>query len=133
MKNILLSLLVAVLVLGALGVAGFAGYRYGFNQGMLSASDGNGQFFGPGFELRRMPMLDFGFQRGFGRDSFGMMGGGFGFGFPFGPLLRLLVWGLVIGVLVAVILLATRSGWRLTRTTPVSETSPPPSNVESRE
>lgn len=133
MKNILLSLLVAVLILGALGVAGYVGYQYGFNQGVLAASDGGSQFFGPGFGLRQMPMHDFGFSRGFGRDGFGMMQRDYGFGFgffpPFAFLLRLLFWGLIIG---AVYMLVTRSGWRLTRTT-TAEPSSPASNGEHRE
>lgn len=134
MKNFLLSLLVAVLVLGALGAAGFAGYRYGYNQGVLAVSDGDAQFFMPGFSLgpRRMPMHEFGFQRGFDRDGFGMMQRGFGFGyFPlFGFLLRLLFWGLILW---AVYIVVTRSGWRLTRTTAADGNPAPAVSAENRE
>jgi hypothetical protein len=136
MKKVLLTLLAVVFVLGLLGAAGFTGYRYGYNQGILASTDGDTPFLGPrGFEfgLRSMPMHDFGFMRGFGRDEFGMMPRGFGFDFfsPLAFLLKLLFWGLVIW---SVYMLITRSGWRLTRTTPVSETPPPPhTNVENRE
>lgn len=76
-------------------------------------------------------MHEFGFQGGFDHGGFGMMGRGFGF-FPwFGLLMRLLFWGLIVW---AIYMLATRSGWRLTRTTPASETPPqPPFTVENRE
>jgi hypothetical protein len=152
MKKVLLSLLVIILALGLLGAAGYAGYRYGFTQGMAVASirsnntngNGNGtvQPWGPGFGMmqRGMPMHNFGYQRGFDRDGFQMMGRG-GFGFRFFPLLGLLVWLLVLGLIGAGIYwLISRSGWRLTRTTPVAaapvppapvaETAPPPSKEE---
>lgn len=138
MKKVLLTLLAVVFVLGLLGAAGFAGYRYGYSQGVLTAADGDAPFFNPrGFEfgLRRMPMHDFGFRPGFGRDEFGfgMMPRGFGFGFlsPLAFLLKLLFWGLVIW---AVYLLINRSGWRLTRTTPVTDPPPAtPASAETRE
>jgi hypothetical protein len=145
MKKVLLGLLVVILALGLLGAAGSAGYRYGFTQGMLVASSGaTDQTVGPRFGMgpRGMPMHEFGFQRGFHRDGFGMMGrGGFGFGFfpLFGLLLRLLFWGLVIA---GIVWLITRSGWRLTRTAPVSaattttttvvETPPPAPDEENK-
>jgi hypothetical protein len=138
MKKFLLSLLVIVIALGLLGAAGYAGYRYGFTQGMIIASNnanGNGQSVVPGFGMgpRGMPMHNFGFQRGFDRDGYGMMGrGGFGFGFfpLFGLLLRLLFWGLIIA---GIVWLVTRSGWRLTRTVPVaaSPVAPPTPVVET--
>jgi hypothetical protein len=146
MKKVLLSLLVIVIALGLLGAVGYAGYRYGFRQGMIVASNGtnrNDRSVVPGFGLgpRRMPMHEFGLQRGFGRDGFGMMGrGGFGFGFfpLFGLLVRLLFWGLILA---GIVWLITRSGWRLTRETPVAaapvtpapvvETPPPPSEEEN--
>jgi hypothetical protein len=138
-------LLVIILALGLLGAAGYAGYRYGFTQGMIAASsttNGNGPSVAPWFGMspRGMPMHNFGPQRGFDRDGFGMMGrGGFGFGFfpLFGLLLRLLFWGLIIA---GIVWLITRSGWRLTRTVPVAaapvapapvvETPPPPISEE---
>ena len=134
MKRILLTLLAVLFVLGLLGAAGFAGYRIGFYQGVLATSDGDRPFitpreFGFGMGPQRMPMHEFGFQRGFDHGGFGMMDRGFGFFPGSGFLLRLLFWGLVIW---AVVMLATRSGWHLTRSAPVSET-PPPSNVENRE
>ena len=144
MKKVLLSLLVIILALGLLGAAGYAGYRFGFMQGMMVASNiangkgnGNGPSVAPRFGMipRGMPMHNFGFQRGFDRGGFGMMRAGFGFGiFPlFGLLARLLFWGLIIA---GIVWLVTRSGWHLTRTTPVAtapvspaplvETPPPP-------
>ena len=127
MKKILLGLLVVVLVLGVLGASAYAGYRYGFRQGMIAASDGGLQFFGSGFGMRpnRMPIHNFSFNRGFDRDGFGMMQPWFGFG-SF-PLLRflatLLFWGLIGW---GIYMLITRSGWRLTRTTPTVTAPPPP-------
>lgn len=151
MKKVLLSLLVIILALGLLGAAGYAGYRYGFTQGMVAASirsnnsndSGRVQPWGPGFGMspRGMLMHNFGNPRGFDRDGFGMMGrGGMGFGiFPLlGLLLRLLFWGLIIA---GIVWLITRSGWQLTRTVhvaaapvtpaPVVETPPPASDEEN--
>jgi hypothetical protein len=142
MKKVLLSLLVIIIALGLLGAAGFAGYRFGFTQGMITASarsnnanggangNGNVQPRGPGFGMmpRGLPMHNFGYGRGFERGEYGMMGRGFGFmAFPFlGLLLRLLFWGLIIALIVW---LVTRSGWRLTRTAPVVVTPPSPAPV----
>ncbi len=125
MKKVLLSLLIIILALGLLGAAGYAGYRYGFTQGMAAASvttNGNGQSVTPWFGMgpRGMPMHHFGNPRGVDRDGFGMMGrGGMGFGILplFGMLLRLLFWGLVIA---GIVWLITRSGWRITRAAPVA-------------
>ena len=140
MKKILLGLLTVVLLLAALGAAGFAGYRFGFNQGALSVSNDGGQQVVPGFGFgpQRMPMHNFGnneFQRGFGGPGFNMMRhGGMGFGFV-GPLMFLLqiaFWGLVIWALYT---LVTRSGWRLTKTAPTStvvETTASDSSVENK-
>ena len=150
MKKFLLSLLVIVLALGLLGAAAFAGYRFGFTQGVVVASsnaNGNNQSAGPRFWMtpRGMPMHNFGLNRGFDRGGFGMMGRGRGFGFGFfglfGLLVRLLFWGLIIA---GIVWLVTRSGWRLTRTAPVAatpvvppapvvETPPPPSAPTSSE
>lgn len=138
MKKFLLSLLVFVLVLSVLGATAYAGYRYGYTRGALAASDGNLQVFGRGFGFNpdRMPMYNFGFDRGFGRGEFGMMQRGFGFGFfrPLAFLGQLLFWGL-IGL--GIYLFITRSGWRLTRTTPAATTTtttvvetPPPAPTE---
>lgn len=142
MKRFLLGLLTVVLLLAALGAAGFAGYRYGFNQGALASSNGDARQVVPGFGFgpQRMPMHNFGndeFNRRFsGGPGFNMMHrGGMGFGF-FGPLmflLRIAFWGLVIWALYT---LVARSGWRLTKTVPASpvvETGPAESNVETRE
>jgi len=146
MKKVLLSLLVIVIALGLLGAAGYAGYRYGFTQGMAASSGGvydrsAGPW--PGIGPRGMPMHEFGFQRGFDRDVFGMIGRG-GFGSPLFPLLSFLTWLLFVGLVGAGIYwLVTRSGWRLTRaapapattttTTTVVETPPPAAPEENRE
>jgi hypothetical protein len=134
MKKVLLTLLVVFLILGALGAAGYAGYRYGFRQGFVAASDGDAQFFMPGFGLNRMPMHDFGFDRGsdrgFDRNGFGMMQRSYGFSFfrPLGFLIQLLFWGLIIWGISALI---TRSGWQLSRTPPADITPPPRSTDDN--
>ena len=69
MKRVLLTLLAVLFVLSLLGAVGFAGYRLGFRQGVLAASDGDRLFitpreFGFGMGPGRMPMHEFGFQRG---------------------------------------------------------------------
>ena len=146
MKKVLLSLLVVILALGLLGAAGYAGYRYGFTQGMIVASSGaTDQPLGPRFGMspRGMPMHEFGFQRGFDRDGFGMMGRD-RFGFRIFPLFGLLVWLLFLGLIGAGIYwLITRSGWRLTRTadaaatttttTSVVETPPPATSEDHKD
>jgi hypothetical protein len=136
MKRVLLLLLAVLLLLGSLGAAGLVGYRIGLHQGIQVSANGDGPFVMPhgfGFSMgpQRMPLHHFEFHRGMGPGAFGRVDRGFGFFPGVGFLLRLLFWGLVIW---AVYLLATRSGWRLTRTTPISETPPPPpSNMENRE
>src|SRR5512145_1282623 len=100
MKKFLLSLLVIVLSLGLLGAAAYAGYRYGYTQGVAAVSNGDSQLLGPGFRIGpdEMRTHNFGFNRRFDRDGFGMLPREFGFGFfPFfGLLTRLLFWGLII-------------------------------------
>ena len=143
MKKFLLSLLVIILALGLLGAAGYAGYRYGFTQGLIFASaqsgsgsvtgNGNGkvQPWGPGFGMmqRGMPMHHFGFTHDFDGDGINRLRrGGFGFGLLplFGFLIRILFLGLVIA---GIIWLINRSGWRLTRTASVAPTPVPPAPV----
>lgn len=131
MKKVLLTLLAVVLVLGALGAAGMVGYRYGYSQGVSTASNSDTDSVVPRFGVNPhgMPMHNFGFERGFGRSDFGMMGrGGMGFGF-FSPLMflvRIAFWALVIW---AVYMLITRSGWRLTKTQPAPVVSQAPAEV----
>jgi hypothetical protein len=141
MKKFLLSLVVIILTLGLLGAVGYAGYRYGFTQGMIVASNqnnngsasgtGNGkvQPWGPGFGMmqRGMPMHNFGYGRGLERDGFGMMRRG---GFGFFPLLGALIWLLFLGLIVAgIVWLINRSGWRLTRTATVAAAPVTPTPV----
>ena len=131
MRRVLLSLLVVMLILGALGAAGFAGYQYGYRQGALASSNGNTQIAPWGRDIgpNRMPMHNFGFSRGFD-DGFGMMRRSMGFGFlsPLFFLLRIAFWALVIW---AIIMLISRSGWRLTRETTSTTTANPPAPIET--
>src|SRR5512134_2343188 len=125
MKRILLALLTVVVVLGLFAAVGYTGYRFGYAQGIQTTA--GDEVARPGlrafdeFSRHRMPMLDFGFQRGPGRgwDRFPMMG--FGFFLPLLLLGRLAVLALIIGL---IYWLFTRSGWRLTRQ--VAENPPPP-------
>jgi hypothetical protein len=128
MRKVLLTLLVVVLIFAGLGAAGFAGYRYGYAQGVVASSNGTTQTIPPGFGYgpQRMPMHEFGFDRGLGRGErgFGMMRGGmmsFGFFGPLFLLVRIAFWALVIW---AIYMLVTRSGWRLTRTTQTVASQP---------
>lgn len=134
MKKVLLSLLVIVIVLGLLGAASYAGYRYGLTQGMAAASIGmNDRSVGPqlGMSPRGMPMHEVGFQRGFDRDGFGLIGRG-AFGFSLFPLFGLLVWLLLLGLIgVGIYWLVIRSGLRLTRTAPAPVTTTTPTVVET--
>jgi hypothetical protein len=127
MKKVLLSLLAALVLLGLFAGVGYAGYRFGYAQGARAApstADGQVPELRPfdGWNPRRMPMHDFGFdrrfERGVGMRGFPMMGFGF---FPLIFLGRIIVLALIIWF---VYWLFTRSGWRLTRQT--IETAPPP-------
>lgn len=129
MKKVLLTLLALVLLVGALGAVGMTGYRFGYAQGVAAGSDGETLEMPRGFGLgpQRMPMHNFGFDRGFDREfgpgGFHMMRrGGMGIGF-FGPLVflfQIAFWGLLIWAIYTLVL---RSGWRLTRTTPITQTT----------
>ena len=141
MKKVLLTLLTVVLVLGLFAAAGYAGYRFGFMRGAQTTANGNPS--GPqvrpfdNFDRPRMPMHNFGddfgrgIRRGFGMRGFPMMGMGFGF---FSPLMfpgRIVVFALIIWF---IYWLFTRSGWRLTRTTQITEPQPPqPTETETKE
>jgi hypothetical protein len=102
MKKVLLSLLAALVVLGLFAAVGYAGYRFGYAQGAQAAqrtANGQAPELRPfdGWNPRRMPMPDFGFDRGFER-GFGMRGFpmmGFGF-FPLMFLGRIIVIALII-------------------------------------
>jgi hypothetical protein len=140
MKRFFLTLLAILVILGALAGAGFAGYRFGYQQGALAASDGEFTVMpfrrGNDFGLNRMPMHEFGwgmrpgFQRGFG--GFGMMDRGWGFGiFPlFGLLIQLAVLGFIVWLVYKLL-----TGWRLSftpRSGPESSSVEPARPVESR-
>lgn len=117
MKKVILGLLAVLVVLGLFAAAGYAGYRFGYAQGIQTAA--NGKATSP--ELRPfdqagprgMPMHRFGFERGFqrgwGPGGFPMMGFGF---FPLMFLGRLVMFALIVWF---IYWLFTRSGWRLTR------------------
>jgi len=127
MRRILLTLLGAIVVIGVLAGAGFAGYRIGFNQGAQVSA--NGAVPRPVRPDRIDPFHNFdgdfghGFNHNFPRGGFRMMGrGGFGF---FGPLMllgHLAFWGLII---LLIYWLFTRSGWRITRTEQTVQQAPP--------
>lgn len=131
MRKVLLTILAIVLIVGALGAAGFAGYRFGYMQGAQvtvngNPNNGNIQPGTPGFRFGpRMPMHNFGFDRGFGPRGFNMMGRGMmGFGIfgLLGFVLRIAFWVLVFW---ALYMLITRSGWRITRATTAPAPTPP--------
>ncbi len=141
MKKVLLTLLTVVLVLGLFAAAGYAGYRFGFMRGAQTTANGSPS--GPqvrpfdNFDRPRMPMHDFGddfgrgIRRGFGMRGFPMIGMGFGFFSPLMFLGRIVVFGLIIWF---IYWLFTRSGWRLTRTTQITEPQPPqPTETETKE
>jgi hypothetical protein len=119
MKKVLLTLLAVIVILGALGGVGFAGYRIGYMQG-ASAS---GKLPAVGFyhmNPDQMPMHRFnnnefgGWNQQYRSPMMGR-GGGFGMGFfsPLHFLWNIVVLGLVIWF---VYWLFTKSGWRITRT-----------------
>ena len=136
MKKVLVTLLATVLVLGLFAAVGFTGYRFGYAQGVRATANGDvlrpqiGPFdeFGP----NRMPMHNFGFNRGFHRD-FGMGGfPGMGFGF-FSPWI--LLWRIALLALIVwfVYWLFTRSGYRITRTVETTAPQSPPAESEAKE
>jgi len=132
MKKVLLTLLAAILVIGVLAGAGFAGYRIGYTYGAQASANGDDPLFGrfERFGPERIPMPNFGRDpnRGFPHGDFRMMPHSRGFGM-FSPLMflaHIAIWALVIGL---VYLLFTRSGWRLSLTKqPVQD---PPANIET--
>lgn len=118
MKKVILTLLAVIVALGILAGAGFTGYRIGYNQGALAASDGTIQAapWSRGWNQQIMPMHNFGrgdFDRGFGPGGFTMMGrGGMGFSY-FSPLMflgRILFWAFLLWL---AYWLFTKSGWKI--------------------
>jgi hypothetical protein len=135
MKRVLLTLLIVVVALGLFAAIGFTGYRLGYAQGARVSVNGDevrprvGPFddFGP----NRMPMWEFGFNRGFHRE-FGMRGfPGMGFGFF---SLWILLWRLAVLALIVwfAYWVFTRSGWRLTRTAQTTEPEPGPVEPDAK-
>ena len=126
MRRILLTLLGAIVVIGVLAGAGFAGYRIGFRQGeQISANGAVPRPVRPD-QIDPFHNFDRDFERGFNRDfprGFRMIGrGGFGFFRPLMFLAHLAFWGLII---LLVYWLFTRSGWRITRTEQTVKQTPP--------
>lgn len=139
MKRVLITLLGAILVIGALAAAGFAGYRIGFNQGAQISVNADSPLpvrpdrFGPeGIRPHDFDKdFDRGFNRGFPHGGFRMMRRGFGFFPPFMFLGQIAFWGLII---LLIYLLFTRSGWRITRTQEtVQNTTPAVETVKKTE
>ena len=138
MKRLLLTLLVVVLVLGAIAAVGFTGYRLGYKRGAQSVQALNDELLRPqlgpfdNFRSRDFPRRDFGFDREFHR-GFGMRGfpmRGFGL---FGPLM-FLGWIVVLGLIVGFLYwLLARSGWHLTRTTQTTVSQETPSETRVAE
>ena len=132
MKKLLLTLLTAVLVIGVLAGAGYAGYRIGYSHGALASASGKAppaghlDNFGSDRPLGRD--FDRGFNRSFPPGGFRMMrrGPGFCIFFPIMFLGRIAIWSLIIWLLYS---LFTRGGWRLSLTKqPVQN---PPANIET--
>ncbi|HEU0291844.1 MAG TPA: hypothetical protein VFR47_03865 [Anaerolineales bacterium] len=123
MKRFVLTLLAIILIAGVLAGVGFAGYRYGFQQGALAASNSDTVLppfaRGDDFGWKRMPMHGFGpgmprnFERGWGPGNFGMVGRGGGFGiFPvFGLLIQLAILGFIVWLVYKLF-----TGWRISLT-----------------
>jgi hypothetical protein len=118
MRKVLLILLLTVLVLGLSAATGYAGYRFGYAEGVQAMANGDDLHsrlrpfdeFGP----RSMPNFGFGRggPRGFGPGSLPLLGFGF---FPF---VRWLMPITVLAVILAFIYwVFTRGGWRLIRQT----------------
>ena len=138
MKRILFTLLGIIVVLGLFAVAGYAGYRIGYAQGLHTTINGDAtrpnRALGPFDEFHRREIPRFGmdreFQRGFGPGRFPMMGFGF-----FSPLRWLMPIAVLALIVFFIYWLFTRSGWRLTRQTtesvPPTQTAPPPPPPEN--
>ena len=131
MKRVLLTILAILVVLGLFAAVGFTGYRFGYARGagVAAGADEQQRQVGPldGFHPNRMPMHDFGFNRGFHRE-FRMRGvPGMGWGF-FSPVMLLGQIAILALIVWFIYWLFTHSGWRLTRT--VQTTDPEPEVIE---
>lgn len=136
MKRFVLTMLAIIVITGVLAGVGFAGYRFGFQQGALAASNGDTVVppfaRGDDFHWKRMPMPEFGggMRPGF-HPGFGMMGrrGGFGI-FPlFGLLIQLAILGFIVWLVYKLL-----TGWRISltpRSVPESPRVEPAQPVES--
>jgi hypothetical protein len=134
MKRILLTLLVILLLLGAFAATGYAGYRFGYAQGVQSTANGENPRLGPrpfdDFGPRGVPNFGFGrdFRRGFGPGRFPMIR--FGYFPPLMFLGQLVVLALIVFF---IYWLFTRSSWQLTRTVQTTETQSKPTATETKE
>jgi hypothetical protein len=141
MRRLLLTLLAIIAIAGALAGAGFAGYRFGYQRGALSASNVDLPAVpfarGDDFHWERMPFHRFdngmnrNFDREFGPGRFRMMSPGRGLGFflPIGFLVQLFVLGFIVWLIYKLL-----TGWRIsfTRATPESPRVEPLQSVESQ-
>jgi len=120
MKRILPTLLGVIVVFGLFAAVGYTGYRFGYTQGVQAGADGGNIYPWPrpfdDIAPRGMPMHRFGFERGWDRGGYPMMG--FGFFSPWIWLWRVALLALIIWF---VWWLFSRSGWRLTRQTTVPD------------
>jgi uncharacterized membrane protein len=136
MRKVLLGLLVVIVALGLFATAGYAGYRFGYVQGVRATAKNTAPLqpqLRPfdDFGRRGLPMRRFGFERGVARGGFPMIG--FGLFAVLGTLARLVVLALIVWF---IYWLFTRSGWRLTRqpieTRPPAETPQPAQESSSK-
>ena len=126
MKNILLTLLAVIVIVGALAGVGYWGYRIGYANG-ATGSD-NGPFFSRSYHMNpcQMPFHRYdegfnrSFDRGYGFNQHPMMQPGgypsFGIGYGHFSPLRIL-WNIAILALIIWFLywLFAKSGWQITR------------------
>ena len=129
MKKVLLTLLVIVLLAGALGVTGLTAYRYGYANGLSNNTTAPALGFGKGFGWDQMPMHQFGFgmHDGFGRGfdnrmtgRGGMGHGGFGLFSIFGLLTRLAILALIAWLVYKFV-----NGWRISIAPPAMVAASP--------
>ena len=131
MRRVLLTLLAIVLIAGVLAGVGFLGYRLGYRQGALAASNGDLTVVPFGrdndFNWGRMPMDRFHERVGPGLHlqirpgGFGMMPGVGGFGIfrSLGLLIQLAILGFVVWLVYKLL-----TGWRLSLTPRSAPASP---------
>jgi len=136
MKKVILIILGIIVTLGVLGGAGFAGYRFGYRQGLQANPEVVIQRFDrlPKFDQNSLPpnhpdINGRNFDRGIMPDRFPMMQrGGFNFFPPFQFLWRLVILGLFIWLGYQ---LFKGNGWHLSLTRNSPTAKPVSLNEES--